>query len=153
MFHRLTVMLLLVISTGPLHAQPGMVIDSLMMEKAEFSASEPVAFTVLLSSRHRNRPDVVRMVQTMSCSCNNRDFYYIVYKVEGPATAAYHRKVYLNHTERNDAEKCACKTQYANFRHQQRSAIPPIKENGYYMIEIPGHDFTMYSAVFYVSGE
>lgn len=153
MSHLRTLFLLFLISTGSLRAQPGMVIDSLMMEKAEFSASEPIAFTVQLNSRQRNRPDVVRIVQTMSCSCNNRDFYYIVYKVDGPTTAAYHWKVYLNHTERNDAEKCACKTQYANFRHQQRSAIPPIKGKGYYMIEIPGHDFTMYSAVFYVSGE
>ncbi len=149
---RLTLLLLLLIA-GNLHAQPGMVIDSLMMEKSEYASSEPIAFAVQLNSRQRNRADAVRMMSTMSCSCNSRDFYYIVYKVDGPATAAYHRKLFINHTEASDANKCSCKTQYATFRHQQCSSIPPIKDKGYYMIEIPGYDFTMYSAVFYVGGE
>ncbi|XQP83667.1 MAG: hypothetical protein ACOJUL_11660 [Candidatus Pollutiaquabacter aromativorans] len=63
----------------PHFAEGRMPVDSLLTEKQAYTSREPIGFTVRLSSEAK--PGTVRVIPTMSCSCSDRDFYYVVYRL------------------------------------------------------------------------
>ena len=127
-------------------AQPDSTIDSLITKRKEFSTNENISFTVKFHNL-KATPYHVRMVSTMSCACNNKDFCYTVYRIDSTGS----RKVFLSHLEKPDSKKCTCKTQYAEFYNEKEYSIPPIKEKGDYIIMIDASGVGMSSNVFTVA--
>lgn len=137
---------LFLFATKTISAQPGDTIDSLITVKKNFNTSEKIEFTIKINNKLKKKLNQVRLVPTISCSCNNKDFYYVVYSIENA-----NRKIVVNHTEKSDAKKCDCKTYYAEFYNNKKQNIPPVTQKGNYIIEISGVGFTMYSNVFTIT--
>lgn len=117
----------------PLMAEGRIPVDSLLTEKQVYTSREPVGFTVRLSSEAKQ--GTVRVIPTISCSCSDRDFYYVVYRL-GKGRGPRSRTVFLDHSEVPTAPRCDCKVRYANFKEGGTWSIPAINKRGRYQIEV-----------------
>ena len=117
----------------PHFAEGRMPIDSLLTGKQVYTSTEPIAFTVHLSKEAP--PGASRMIPTMSCSCSDRDFYYVVYRLD-KGRGLRSRTIFLDHSEAPTAPRCECKVRYANFSEGGTWSIPAINERGRYQIEV-----------------
>ncbi len=131
-------------------AQPGDAIDSLITIKKDFKKNDEIEFIVKLDKRLKTKPYHVRQVETMSCACNDKDFYYEVYTIANTKYPS-NRKSFLIHNEKPNANKCACKTHYAEFYDSKKYFIPALSKSGKYVLIIRGFGFVMYSNVFIVT--
>lgn len=131
----------------PLMVEGRMPVDSLLTEKQVYTSREPIGFTVRLSSEAK--PGTVRVIPTMSCSCSDRDFYYVVYRL-GKGRGSRSRTVFLNHSEAQTAPRCQCKVRYANFKEGGTWSIPAINKRGRYQIEVRSSSSILNSNVFVV---
>jgi hypothetical protein len=129
---------------------PSDIADSLITEKKEFKKNEKIEFTVKLNKHSSLKPNHVRLLPTISCSCNNKDFYYVLYRIPD-INNTDNRQVFIDHTEKPDANKCDCKVRYAEFYDNKKYFLPPINEKSNYMMIIKGNGFIMISNVFSVT--
>lgn len=110
--------------------------DSLLPSLPVFNVNESITFTAKMKK--------TRMVGTVSCSCNNTDFYYRVFTFKNNKW-----ELYLDHYEYPAKNiMCDCKVQYASFENGKTYAIPQIKEPGEYYVEIQWLDFLITSRPF-----
>jgi hypothetical protein len=144
-------MLFMLFKLLQIQAQPGDIIDSLITLKKQFSTSEKIEFSIKFNKHSKKKPNHVRMIQTYGCSCDDKDFCYVVYRIPEPKYVGSNRKLFINHTTKPQKIQCTCKQKYAEFYKDSRRSISAIKEKGYYMIEITGHGFIMYSNLFQVT--
>lgn len=143
--------LLMIFTFQTIVAQPGDTIDSLITAKNNYKKNEAIDFSVRLNKNSRNKPYHVRIVETISCSCDSKDFYYVVYRIPDSNFPGSNRKAFIDHTEKENAPRCACKVRYAEFYENKKYSISAINEEGNYIIEIKGFGFTMYSNFFSVT--
>lgn len=122
-------------NNGIAQQAPKTQVDTLEMLTRKIKANSSIIFKAKVAS--------TRSVETMSCSCNKRDFYYKVYK-----KTVVGWKLYIDHKERRGTPRCECKTQNATFVNGQQYSIPPIKDKGTYYILIEGYLFKMKSNSF-----
>jgi hypothetical protein len=97
----------------PLMAESRIPVDSLLTAKSVYRTDEPIDFTIRLNPEVT--PGTVRMIPTISCSCSDRDFYYVIYRM-GRGFGSRSRTVFLDHSEAPTAPLCDCKVRYANFK-------------------------------------
>lgn len=122
-------------NNGIAQQTPKTQVDTLEMLTRKIKANSTISFKAKVAS--------IRSVETMSCSCNKRDFYYQVYK-----KTLIGWKLYIDHKEKRGKPRCTCKTQKATFINGQQYNIPPIKDKGTYYILIEGYLFKMKSNSF-----
>ncbi len=131
--------------------QQDLIYDRLVTAKNTYNAGDTIRFTVKLSIDPEGNQKA-RLVETMSCACGKKDFYYKLYRVEGLSEP----ELVVNNSESQYDKKCECKYYYAQFDDGQQYFIVPSQNTGRkispgnYFFEIIGRGFIMTSNIFTV---
>ncbi len=142
--------MLMILASIATKAQPGDMIDSLITIKKEFKKNEIIEFTVKLDKHSNRKPYHVRGVSTMSCACNDKDFYYEIYSVENEKYPTNRKSFYI-HKDKPDAKICYCKVRLAKLYDNKKYFVPGLSTAGKYVLIIRDFGFIMYSNVFIVT--